>query len=123
MFKAKFRTAYGQRELPVDVAVIGSTALKVGQLVTLTAKSGNNPAYVAAAAGSTEAAALTAATHIIAQSDMTMEYGHIPVENRNYAYSEEVAATGTAIGANVPTKKVALFELYDKADVITYTGS
>lgn len=121
MYKANFKTAYLQREIPVNVAVIGSTALEVGQLVTFTAANGSNPAYITAAAGTSESAALTNATHIIAQSDMTMEYGHVLVENRDYSYSPKVAATATSIGASATTKKVALFKLVNKDDVVTYT--
>ena len=123
MFKAKFKTAYLQREIPVEVAVIGSAALEVGQLVTLTPTNGTNPDYIAAAAGATAAAALSAATHIIAQSDMTMEYGHVPVENRDYKYSPEVAVTAGTISTSAPKKKVALFKLINKDDVTAYTVS
>lgn len=113
MYKAKFITAYGQREIPMDVAVIGSTDFEVGQLVTLTAKNGEVPAYIAAAASA------TAGTHIIAQSDMTMEYGHVPVEDRNYTYSNKVKATATSASKTSPTKKVALFQV-TKDDVVVY---
>ena len=123
MFKAKFQTAYLQREIPVEVAVIGAAALEVGQLVTLTPTNGTNPDYIAAAAGATAAAALSAATHIIAQSDMTMEYGHVPVENRDYKYSPEVAVTAGTISTSSPKKKVALFKLVNKDDVTAYTVS
>ena len=121
MYKAKFRTAYLQREVPIDVAVIGSTALKVGQLVTLTAAANNNPQYIAAASGADATAALKNATHIIAQSDMTMEYGHIPVEDRDYKYSDEVAVTAASISSTAPVKKVALFELINEKDVVSYS--
>ena len=55
---------------------------------------------------------------------MTMEYGHVPVENRDYKYSDEVAATIAAAGpvtASTPTKKVALFAITDKDDLIVKT--
>ena len=123
MFKAKFKTAYLQREIPVEVAVIGAAALEVGQLVTLTPTNGTNPDYIAAAAGATASAALSAATHIIAQSDMTMEYGHVPVEDRDYKYSPEVAVTAGTISTSSPKKKVALFKLINKDDVTAYTVS
>ena len=123
MYKAKFKTAYLQREIPVEVAVIGAAALEVGQLVTLTPTNGTNPDYIAAAAGATEAAALSAATHIIAQSDMTMEYGHVPVENRDYKYDPKVAVTAGTISTSSPKKKVALFKLINKDDVTAYTVS
>ena len=110
--KAKFRTAYGQREIPMELAVIGSTDLEVGQLVKITAKNGNVPAYI------TAAASISDATHMIAQSDMTMEYGHVPVEDRNYAYSPKVKCTAASATASSPVKKVALFALIDKDDVI-----
>lgn len=116
MLKAKFKTAYGQREIPMDVAVVGTSDLAVGQLVTLTAANGSVPAYISAAT------TVAAATHIIAQSDMTMEYGHIPVEDRNYTYSDKVAPTASTATASSATKKVALFEV-DKNDIVTYTVS
>ena len=86
--------------------------VKVGQLVKL-----DNGAI-------TEVNTLADATHLIAQSDMTMEYGHVPVENRDYKYSDEVAATIAAAGpvtASTPTKKVALFAITDKDDLIVKT--
>lgn len=102
-----FKTAYLQKETVEDVTL--AAALNVGQLVTLSGSA------LSAAAGSSESAALSAATHIIAQSDQTMAYGHVPVENRDYKYSPVVAASTTT------TKKVALFKLVDKNDVLTYT--
>lgn len=118
MFKASFKTAYLQREVPMTVAVAGDKPLVVGEMVTLTAASGAGPASIKSAA------TVAAATHIIAQSDMTMEYGHVPVENMDYKYSDEVAATIAAAGpvtASTPTKKVALFAITDKDDLIVKT--
>ena len=100
--KAKFRTAYDQREIVIDAKV--TAEVSVGTLVTVTF---GTPNSIAAAS------TLAAATHIIAQSDMTMEYGHVPVENRDYKYSDKVAASTVE-------KKVALFQISDKNDVITY---
>jgi hypothetical protein len=122
MYKAKFRTAFGQREIPMDVAVVAADSLEVGQLVTYTASDGAKPGYIAAAAGANVAAVLSAATHIIAQSDMTMEYGHVPVEDRNYTYSPKVKATvasASNVTSSTVTKKVALFEVV-KDDMIAY---
>lgn len=113
MYKAKFRTAYEQREIVMDVAVIGSDNLVVGQLVTLTAASGSVPAYIASAQS------VSAATHIVAQSDMTMEYGHVPVEERNYAYSDKVNVTDNEASSTSHVKKVALF-VATKDDIVTY---
>ena len=118
MFKASFKTAFLQREVSMTVAVVGDKAPVVGEMVTLTAASGAVPASIKSAA------TVAAATHIIAQSDMTMEYGHVPVENRDYKYSDEVAATIASSGtvaASTPTKKVALFAITDKDDLIVKT--
>ena len=115
MLKAKFRTAFGQKEIPLDIVVVGD--LHVGQLVTLVAAASGKPAYLQAATTK------DTATHIIAQSDMTMEYGHIPVENRDYKYSDVVSKTVDAAGSVSSTsvsKKVAVFAIIDKEDVITY---
>lgn len=100
--KAKFRTAYDQREVVIDAKVTADVT--VGTLVTVTYGTPNS-----IAAATTK----DAATHIIAQSDVTMEYGHVPVENRDYKYSDVVKASSTE-------KKVALFPVLDKNDLITY---
>ena len=75
-YKGTFKTAYLQREIVVDAKVAANVI--VGQLVTLS--------------GDTISSAATAdaATHIIAQSDMTMEYGHVKVEDRDYRYFPDV---------------------------------
>lgn len=117
MFKAKFKTGYGQREIPLEVVVVAASHLEVGQLVTFVPAAGIVPAYIKAAE------TVSAATHIIAQSDMTLEYGHVPVEDRNYTYSPKVATTHTggtsAITAATPTKKVALFEVVKEDIIVT----
>lgn len=120
MFKASFKTAYLQREIPMDIAVASDKPLVVGEMVTFTAPNNDVPGYIKSAA------TVAAATHIVAQSDMTMEYGHVPVENRDYKYSDKVAATIAAAGpvaASTPTKKVALFAITDKNDLIVKTAN
>jgi hypothetical protein len=119
MAKGHFITAYLQREIPMDIAVKTSAlteaaALAVGDLVKLTASKGAGiPAYIEAAAG------IDDATHIIAQSDVTMNAGHVPVENRDYRYSDKVLGTITAAAASgSPTKHVALYAITDKNDII-----
>lgn len=122
MLKGKFKTAYLQREIPLDAAVAGDGDFKVGQLVTLVSANAGKPQYFKAAD------TLAAATHIIAQSDMTMEYGHVPVENRDYRYSDVVARTNTAgvpttvstVAATTEVKKVAVFKITNSDDVIAY---
>lgn len=119
MAKGHFITAYLQREIPMDIAVKTSAlteaaALAVGDLVTLVASAGAGiPAYIQAASG------LSDATHIIAQSDVTMNAGHVPVENRDYRYSNKVLGTITVAAAlGSPTKHVALYAITDKNDII-----
>lgn len=99
---AHFRTAYDQREIPVDVKVAAN--VKVGDMVTLA----NDEI--------TKTTALATATHIVAQSDMTLEYGHVPVEFRNYNYDPTVKASPSA------KKKVALYQIKDKTDIILDEG-
>lgn len=96
---AHFKTALNQREEVLDAIV--KEKLIVGALCTY------NPAN-SELSGASDAAT---ATHIIAQSDMSMEYGHIPVENRDYRYSADVAISTAA-------KKVAVFPIIDKTDII-----
>lgn len=172
MYKAKFRTAYLQREIPVDAVVVASNPMKLGAVAKVTFYEPHVAVVEAITAKDAKDvdAVKTAMTHIIAQSDMTLEYGHVPVENRDYKYSDEVAASVDALanfdgffesehalstsknnGANghcalvkksegeyykytsdgtkysnskavVKLKKVALFAIADKSDVIVYNG-
>lgn len=122
MLKGKFKTAYLQKEIPMDIVVAGAADLHVGELVTFVAASGGKPAYI------TAATSLDTATHLIAQSDNTLEYGHVPVEDRNYAYSDIVKRSLTAgapttvstLASTSESKKVAVFAITDKQDIITY---
>lgn len=97
MYLGSFETAYLQREVPEDVVVKSDGHLVVGQMVKLA-----NHTITTLSAG-TVPAARDEATHIVAQSDMTMEYGHVPVEDRDYRYSPNVA------GTILPTSAVANF--------------
>lgn len=107
---AHFKTAYGQREIILDAKVVAMSGnstghIKVGDLVTLSTDSSGVHTI-------TEVAALTNATHIVAQSDMTMIHDKaVPVEYRDYRYVPNVDVSTTA-------KKVALFQIIDKGDVI-----
>lgn len=119
MAKGHFITAYLQREIPMDIAVKTSAltetaALAVGDLVKFIASTGTNiPAYIEAATG------INDATHIIAQSDATINAGHVLVENRDYRYSDKVLGTITAAASSgSPTKRVALYAITDKNDII-----
>lgn len=124
MWKGHFITAYLQREIPLDVAVVtpvGQANFRVGELVVLEPADSDTPAYLHAAVGDDAATVLTNATHIIAQSDTTLGYGHVPIENRDYKYSDTVAPTltdGAVPNGDTPTKHVALYAITDKNDII-----
>ena len=112
---AHFKTAYLQREEWHDVDVVGSAALKVGDCVQLHEATSTVAAYI-------QKSTFVNATHIIAQSDQTIGYGHVPVENRDYRYNPEVAVTRAAAPSSATTdtwKRVALYRISNnKADVI-----
>lgn len=97
---AHFKTAHSQKILPLDVKV--TAELVVGDLVVFTA---GTPASIA------KASSLAAATHMVALSDETVGGNFVPTDMKNYAPSNKVAASTTA-------KKVGLYPLFDKADVI-----
>ncbi len=97
MYLGSFETAYLQREVPEDVVVKSDGHLVVGQMVKLADHT------ITTLSAGTIPAARDEATHIVAQSDMTMEYGHVPVEDRDYRYSPNVA------GTILPTSAVANF--------------
>lgn len=99
MAKAEFRTGYDQREVVLDV-IVGAD-MEVGDMV----------AYADDTNTISVADTLATADYIIAQSDMTMEYGHVPVEARDHRYNPKVAKSTTA-------KKVAVFFIKDESDII-----
>jgi len=118
---AQFRTAYLEAVVPVDVEVVGTVsnptrkqAICKGDLVKLTPATATVNAYIQKA---TEANA----THIVALTDMTISDGHVKTEAKNYKPSSLVAATVTVAptaNTNGETKKVGLYPIFDKADVI-----
>ena len=107
--KAHFKTGYGQREIPMDCT--SAEDLVVGAMVTIT---GAAEPYVV-----TGAEQLQNATHIVAQSDFTMEHGktdvaafaNVPSLMRDKMYSDKVARSGSA-------KKMAFFAIVDKTDIV-----
>lgn len=113
---AEFKTAYLQREVPLDLVVVvpAGQTLKVGDLVTVTPETDTVSSYMQ------KAQSLATATHIVAQSDMTLGYGHVPVEYRDYRYNPEVKGTATAapIDKTGTWKHVALYLIVDKNDII-----
>lgn len=111
---ASFRTVYLQREVYLDCDVVGSAPLKVGDCVQYHEATASTAAYI-------QKSTFANATHIIAQSDQTLAYGHVPVENRDYRYNPEVAATVAAAPATATTttwKHVALFKIVNRDDII-----
>lgn len=113
---ASFKTAYLQREVPMDIDVVNDC--KVGDFVVVTAETDTVQGYMTKATK----AQLTskAATHIVAQSDQTLAYGHVPVENRDYRYDPTVKGTvSSAPSAKTTTyKHVALFKITNWDDII-----
>lgn len=109
-----FKTAYLQHEVVEDVKVTAgkNQVLHVGDIVKITnGVLGLVLSASATAASSVVFPALTTDMYIVAQSDQTMEYGHVPVEMRDYRYDDKVADKATA-------KKVALFRIINPQDVI-----
>ena len=109
-----FKTAYLQHEIVEDVKVTAGKGqvLHVGDIVKIT--NGVLGLVLSASAASASAVSfpvLTTDMYIVAQSDQTMEYGHVPVEMRDYRYDNKVADKATA-------KKVALFRIINPQDVI-----
>lgn len=109
-----FKTAYLQHEIVEDVKVTAgkNQVLHVGDIVKITnGVLGLVLSASATAANGVSFPALTTDMYIVAQSDQTMEYGHVPVEMRDYRYDDKVADKATA-------KKVALFRIINPQDVI-----
>lgn len=101
---AHFKTGWQQKEQVLDKKV--NEDVNVGDMVYV--GDGSNGKAVDTLY---KADSLANASYIIAQSDMTMEYGHIPVEQHDHRYSTKVAKSTTL-------KKVAVFFIVDKSDII-----
>ena len=99
---AHFKTGYLQKEQVLDVKV--GAELHVGDMATLDTSTNTL----------NKTLSLAQADYIIAQSDMTMEYGHVPVEQRDWKYSDVVKQSSTP-------KKVAVFFILDESDIILET--
>lgn len=124
-YRGEFKTAYLQHEVALDLKVKAaggvasgdtpstSQILHVGDIVKIV----NNELQLVVAGAATGGAiadpALTTDMYIVAQSDQTMEYGHVPVELRDYRYVDTVADKTTV-------KKVALFRIINPQDVILH---
>lgn len=108
---AGFKTAYLQREVWLDLDVVGDC--KVGDCVKVTAETATVQGYM-------QKSSFANATHIVAQSDQTLAYGHVPVENRDYRYDPTVKQTvATApTGKTTTWKHVALYKIINKDDVV-----
>ena len=108
---AGFKTAYLQREVWLDLDVVGDC--KVGDCVKVTAETSTVQGYM-------QKSTFANATHIVAQSDQTLAYGHVPVENRDYRYDLTVKGTVTQAptGKTTTWKHVALYKIINKDDVV-----
>lgn len=113
---ASFKTAYLQREVEMDIDVVNDC--KVGDFVVVTPETSTVQGYMQKAT----AAQVTGktATHIVAQSDQTLAYGHVPVENRDYRYDPTVKGTVSAAPSAKTTtwKHVALFKITNWDDIV-----
>lgn len=118
MATAHFKTGKDQHILPLDVNVEGTAnkVFPIGTLVTLVFATSTVPAYIK------EAATVDAATHMIALSDETISAGYIATDRKIYTSSGGVKTTvtdGDGTGVSTTTvKKVGLYPLFDKGDVI-----
>ena len=97
---AHFKTGHLQKEQVLDVKV--RTEMRVGDMCVLDRETNTLDKTLS----------LAQADYIVAQSDTTMEYGHVPVEHRDWKYSDKVAAS------TEETKKVAVFFILDESDII-----
>lgn len=98
---AHFRTAAGQYILPIDATV--AVELVPGDLVVLTPGTPN---------AITKATGLTDATHIVALTDETVGGSYVSVDLKNYKPTGKVAASTST------PKRVGLYPIFDKNDII-----
>lgn len=115
--RASFKTAYLQREDVLIAPAAASIDARVGDVVKINAN--GKLEKVAVTGQSTAAAAIAAAkaavqvgNYILAQSDMTMDYGHVPVENRDYRYSDKVSMIANE------DKRVMVYKIVNLDDIV-----
>lgn len=117
----QFKTGKDQRVVVLDVKV-GST-MKLGELVKYTAGT-NTIASAGSSTNNTFALALDEATHMIALTDKTV--GGIPGEVFPGSIQEAAKLTATDFNGVVATpgddtKRVGLYPLFDKSDIVERT--
>ena len=120
---AQFRTGRFQATLPIYVAVQGDImegtevtsenrkkAICRNDFVQLIPASGSVPAYI-------KKATVANATHIVALTDQTVG-GPERIAISSDSVSELVGATASSVVAGTPVKKVGLYPIFDKTDII-----
>ena len=113
----EFKNAYLQKAIKLDdVAVLSTEAndvFKIGQVVNITAAAAGVPAYLS------KDTTPVVGDYIIAQSDDTIGYGHVSVEDKDYKPKGYVAVTeATAADAASITKSVVVYKITDLDDLI-----
>lgn len=104
---AGFKTGWNQREVRIDAKGASALTLKVGELCTYDA---GTKIIAKSTVGKDGKASV--GNVIIAQSDMTMGKGHIPVEKHDYQYVNTVAIGST------DTKPIMVFVVSDPTDIV-----
>ena len=97
-YKGSFITGWNQREIHADMKV--DAKAKVGTLCSI--GTDTLTPLVEAPVANTKYA-------MIAQSDTTLDNGHVPVEDRDYMYYDDVAASDT--------KKHVAYFIVDTTDI------
>lgn len=121
--KGHFKTAYLQREIPLDAVL--AEDMEVGDVVTLAKNSFTDTdgitkecVFVTKKAYTNAASLVPAAgDYIIAQSDMTLKSGAVPVIATDiyaYYYNKAVKANLTTTGASSSAYDVAVSSTYYK---------
>lgn len=128
--QGSFKTAYLQRAIPLDVACSTTQELKVGDIFQVSGASKyivpiTSVASYAASSADYGPSAIEAAKalvsngqYILAQADMTLEYGHVPVEYRDYKYSDVVKLDSSLYSNLSSPKKVMAYPVINLEDII-----
>ena len=110
MFKANFRTAYLQREVPEDAIVLGD--MVVGEMVEVDAATDVLPAVYSKLKATTVSAAIEEASHIIAQSDDSIR------EDQVCGDPEKYSSLPNLVCKNSEEKKtIAVYKIVDPDDI------
>lgn len=116
-----FKTGLDQRAIKLKIAPKSTVTAHVGEIYKIDSSgelervSSDGSSQTQAAAVAAAKAAVAVGQYILAQSDMTMGYGHVPVEIRDYMYKDDIVMIDSV------TRDFVVYRINTLEDIIITT--